>query len=944
MIFLYYICNQFILNLTLTVMQLKLHIPLFLSLIFLVGCGERPVYKIGVSQCSDDDWRALMNEEIQQEIMFHPEATVEIRSASDSNEKQIADIRYFLDNNFDIIIAAPNEAEALTPIIKEAYEGGTPVLIFDRNINGDTFTAFQGANNLEIGAEAAQYASKLLPAGGKILELKGRSGSTPSIERSKGFEDEIERIGNNMHIVGTAVANWNYDDAVKAADSLLSLYPDAALIYALNDRMALGASDVAAKKGLKPKIIGTDAAPEIGMKGVAEGKIDATFLYPTKGYQLIKTALAILKGEEYDKELLMSATSAVDKSNVDLLLRQNEVLMEENGKLKSLKTEMDDYWSQHTSQTAILYSAIAILILVCIVLFLVLRTFWQHKRHQAELLEKNRELQEQRDLEKDLNRRLEAATQSKLTFFTNVSHDLRTPLTLIAEPVEQVSKAGNLTPEQGKLMKIAEKNVKILHRLINQILDFRKYENGKLDCHKEEVAIGAMAHEWGEAFMPYARKRYIDFHVSENLPENFSIALDLDKTERVVFNLLFNAFKFTQPKGKITFSLSLEGEKLIIKVEDNGRGIPAGKLKNIFSRFYQVDKIRSEGNGIGLSLAKAFVEVQGGEISVESVENEGTAFTVTLPVTHSENQISEQSREQSVDSAHSVADLLAETEETEDFNVKIETDDRPVMLVIDDNEDIRQLVGQMMEKDYNVITAGGGKKGLKMAMRHVPDIIICDVMMPDLDGLECCRLIKEEISTSHIPVLMLTACSMDEERARGYESGADGYMSKPFNSEVLKARVESLVRNRRKIFRNLESGFKPIVGTPNDSDTGSERKRKPAKKDREKEFLEKVIEIIEENMSDAELNVDTLADKTGMGRSQFYRKIKALTNFSPVELLRDMRLKRARNLLTSTDKTISEIAYEVGFSTPAYFTKCYRDVYSETPSALREKLELKIRN
>lgn len=923
-------------------MRIKFQLVFILSLLFLTCCKERQTtYKIGVSQCSDDDWRSLMNEEIEQEIMFHPEANVEIRSASDSNEKQIEDIRYFLDNDFDIIIAAPNEAEALTPIITEAFDKGTPVLIFDRSINGESYTAFQGANNLEIGKEAAQYAVRLLPEGGKIIELEGRRGSTPSIERKKGFDEEVMKSGGGLQIIASESANWNYDEAKRVMDSLLTLYPDVDLIYAHNDRMALGVSDVAAKKGLSPKIIGIDAAPEIGMKGVAEGKIDATFLYPTKGYQLIKTALAILKGEPYDKTLLMPATSPVDKSNVDLLLRQNEILTEETVKMRELKKRVDDYWSVHNSQTTLLYSAIAILILVCVVLFLVLRTFWQHKRHQEVLLDKNRELQEQRDLEKELNRQLEAATQSKLMFFTNVSHDLKTPLTLIAEPVRQLSKSGNITSEQKKLLDIAEKNVKILLRLINQILDFRKYENDKLECHKEEVNIGPISREWAEAFMPYARKKHIVFKVSEELPENFSLAIDLDKTERVVFNLLFNAFKFTQAKGHIEFSLGLEEEKLIIRVKDNGRGIPEDKLKNIFSRFYQVDNIRPEGSGIGLSLAKAFVEVQGGEIEVESEREVGTTFTVTLPVTHTEIHVSEQSREQSVETAHSVADLLDGEDENLDPSAKIESDDKPLMLVIDDNEDILRLISQMMEQDYSVITARGGKQGLKMASRYVPDIIICDVMMPDMDGMECCKLLKEELTTSHIPILMLTACSMEDQRVQGYMSGADGYMSKPFSSEMLKARVRSLITNREKLRESYSSGFgtKEISKGIVESSTGERKANR--KSDREKEFLTRVMELVKQKMNDAELSVDSLAEELGIGRSQFYRKIKALTNLSPVELLRDIRLRQARQLLATSDKTVSEIAYEVGFSTPAYFTKCYREVYTETPSAFRERMRPK---
>ena len=911
---------------------------LILSLL-LLSCKEKPQYRIGVSQCSDDDWRALMNEQIQQEIMFHPEATVEIRSASDSNERQIADIQYFIDNKFDVIIAAPNEADALTPVIRKAYESGIPVVVFDRNINGDTYTAFQGADNRAIGREAAQYAAKMLPNGGKVIELCGLPGSTPALERRKGFDEGIAEAGHGIEIVGWQPANWNYDDAVKAADSLLTLYPDVDLIFAHNDRMALGASDVARKKGLSPKIIGIDAAPDIGMQGVAEGRIDATFLYPTEGHRLIRTAMAILEGDEYDREVLIPVTSAVDKTNVDILLKQNELLIEETVMMKKLKREVEAYWSQHSSQTAVLYSAIAILILVCVVLFLVLRAFWQHRNHQAQLLEKNRQLQEQRDLEKSLNEQLAAATQSKLTFFTNVSHDLRTPLTLIAEPVEQLADASNLTDQQRVLMRIADRNVKILLRLINQILDFRKYENDKLKCQMEEVEVGAVARDWAEAFQALARKQHIEFKIDIDLPSGFSMAIDVEKTERVVFNLLGNAFKFTKAKGVVKFSVDRSGDTLRMVVEDTGRGIPAENLKSIFARFYQVDQVRPEGSGIGLSLAKAFVELQGGTITVESEVDKGTVFTVTLPVTHTERKADEATLQQSARSARAVADMIEDIEESADVYTGDELpseedveDPRPVVLVIDDNEDVRLMVKELMKDEYQVVTAPGAREGIRLAARYVPDLIICDVMMPGMDGMECCSRIKEEISTSHIPVLMLTACSMDEQRVQGYESGADGYMSKPFNSEVLKARAKSLIANRRKI-REVY-GKDPAVAVREKTQSASQRR-----KDVENEFYAKFLDIVEKELGDAQLSVDSLAEKMGMGRSQFYRKIKALTNFSPVELLRNIRLKRARDLITTTDKSISEIAYEVGFSNPAYFTKCYREVYSETPTALRDRLK-----
>lgn len=913
-------------------MKYILRLFLFLFLITVVGCRKAPQYRIGVSQCSDDDWRQLMNEEIQQEIMFYPEASVEIRSASDDNATQISDVRYFIDNDFDIIIVAPNEAEALTPIIKEAYNKGIPVLVFDRSVNGDSYTAFQGANNAEIGSLAAGYASTLLPEGGKAIELTGLPGSTPAAERGRGFHERNDSLANPFNIVASVSADWNYDNALRVTDSLLTLYPDINLIYAHNDRMAIGASEIAEKKGVDARIIGVDAAPHIGMQAVADGKIDATFIYPTEGQRLIRTAMAILNGEPYERTTLINVASAVDSSNVELLMDQNRHILDEYAKMKTLKGEIDSYWSQHNSQKAFLYASIAALVLLCIILFLVLRSFWQHRRHKEELLEKNRLLQEQRDLEKDLNHRLAEATQSKLTFFTNVSHDLRTPLTLIADPVEQLSKAPNLTERQHVLMRLADRNVKILRRLINQILDFRKFENGKLDLNLEEANPEELAREWTDAFRPLASRHHIDFTVETDLPKDFTMAFDVEKVERVVFNLLSNAFKYTPVKGRVAFRMSLKDDTLRIEVEDTGRGISAENLENIFSSFYQVDKVRPQGSGIGLSLAKAFVELHEGTVTVKSEPDRGSLFTVTLPVRHAERRVTPDSLALSCESAREVVSLIDDPVNiSEPRGGEGEAQNhKPVLLVIDDNEDVRILIETIMRDDYHVVGAPDGKTGIRLAARMVPDLIICDVMMPGIDGMETCAAIKEEISTSHIPVLMLTACSLDEQRVEGYESGADGYMAKPFNSDVLKARVASLIANRRRLLKASDSreGNPVAAALP------------PAgAKDRESEFYARFIELVGAEMGNMDLSVDGLADKMGMGRSQFYRKIKALTNLSPVELIRDLRLKRARDLLLSTDKSISEIAYEVGFSTPAYFTKCYREVYSETPSALREKMK-----
>lgn len=891
------------------------------------GCTKDKVYKIGVSQCSQDDWRSKMNDEINREIMFHEDAAVEIRSADDSNDKQIEDIKYFAENGFDILIVSPNEAAALTPIITKVYESGMPVVIFDRNINGEAYTARIGVDDVGLGKSAAHYARHILGEGAKAIEIYGLRGSTPAEGRHEGFAAEF--VGDAGKLLASEAGNWNQDEAMVITDSLLKIYPDIDLIYAHNDRMAIGASQVARRHGRDDiKIIGIDAAPEIGIQAVADSVIDATFLYPTEGHRLIRTALAILKGQPYNRETILPTSSAVDLTNADILLLQNETLKEETGKMKILKARIDDYWARHSSQTSLFYASVAIIILLFGVAFLLLRAYWQHSRHQKELMAQNKLLEEERDKQKQLNEQLNDATQSKLMFFTNVSHDLRTPLTLIAEPVTQLAAADNLTPQQHTLIRIADKNVRILQRLINQILDFRKYENGKLNLRLTEIDFDKAVNDWMESFYAVARKRDIKLTLSSPTAVNaMPIALDSEKIERVFFNLLSNAFKYTPDNGSIAVSYSCDGNMLTFQVADTGEGISERDLGNIFDRFYQVDRIHPKGSGIGLSLAKAFVELHGGTISVESALNKGSVFTVNLPVTHVADSTADASK---------CIDKQVVTAELDVIATNITLDaDKPILLIIDDNEDIRKLVGELLNDQYNIITAPNGKDGVVMAARYVPDLIICDVMMPVMDGLECCRRIKGEISTSHIPVLMLTACSMDEQRVQGYDSGADGYLSKPFNSAVLKAKCSSLIANRKRIKELWQSSASPLIIKGDESAAA----RKPlAPGDIDNDFYNRFLEIFKAEMGNSDLNVDKIASMMGLERSQFYRKIKALTNYAPVELMRRLRLQHGRTLLTTTDKTISEIAYETGFSTPAYFTKCYRDAYGETPTEVRGKL------
>lgn len=892
------------------------------------GCKEEKTYKIGVSQCSADDWRSKMNDEIKREIMFHDDVEVEIRSAGDDNDKQISDIRYFEKNGFDIIIVSPNEAEPLTPVIRDVHSKGMPVIIFDRNIDGtpDDYTARIGVDDDALGKSAAHYALHLLGKAGNALEIYGLPGSTPAEGRHNGFVREFTSNGGT--VLASVPGNWNKEDAVPVVDSLLDIYKDVDLIYAHNDRMAIGASEVARRKGRDEiRIIGIDAAPEIGIRAVADSIIDATFLYPTEGHRLIRTALAILKNQPYEKEQMLPLSSAVDHTNADILLLQNDALREETDKLGILKVQMDDYWAKHASQTYLFYASIVIIILLFGVVFLVLKAYWQHKQHQQILLRQNRILEEEWDKQRELNGRLQEATQSKLLFFTNVSHDLRTPLTLIGEPIRQLAEADNLTPSQRSLIQIANKNVHILQRLINQILDFRKYENGKLSLSLSETDMAAAIGEWMDSFYSLARRRGIRLALEKPEGGDYRMAVDIEKMERVFFNLLSNALKYTPQGGDITVSYLRVDDRFIIRVADTGQGISQRDLGNIFSRFFRADRVHPDGSGIGLSLSKAFVELHNGSISVESTLSKGSVFTVDIPVVHT--GLSETGEIRKID-REDVETELGIVDSEVDFS-----EAKPYVLVIDDNKDIQKLLRELLKDKYNVLTASDGAEGIRRAGKFVPDLIICDVMMPGMDGLECCRRLKSDVSTSHIPVLMLTACSLDEQRVQGYDSGADGYLSKPFSSAVLASRCAALIENRKRV-KEIWKGL-DICSRADAPDV--REAESVASTDIDSEFYHKFLEIFNAEMGNPDMNVDAIAAKMGFERSQFYRKIKALTNYSPVELMRKLRLERARHLLRTSEKSVSEIAYSTGFSTPAYFSKCYREAYSETPTETRASLK-----
>lgn len=902
--------------------KIYLFMILFATLLLCYSCTKKEPYRIGISQCSYDDWREKLNDEINRELLTHNEATADIVSAYDSIDKQIADIQKFIDGRYDIIIVSPIEAEALTPVIKRATEKGIPTIIFDRNITERCYTAYLGADNALLGRNVGEYLASRLGGKGNIIEIKGLVGSTPAIDRHEGFMLSLKNHPE-MILTATADGDWTSETALVLADSLLKAHPDANAIFAQNDRMAIAAREAANRLGLKDiTIVGIDAVANVGIKAVADGVIDATFLYPTGGKELIETALKILQKKPFEKNIILSSAMPVDSSNAEILQLLSGSLQNEADKVTYLKDRVDEYSNKHIEQTMLLYAIIAVLILSAGIIFMLLRAFWIRKQHQKLLSSQNEQLTQQRDELVNLNNQLKEATQAKLVFFTNVSHDLRTPLTLIAEPIAQLKDATNLTPQQKVYMKLADKNVKILMRLINQILDFRKYENGKLKLELSEVNISDSVLEWSDAFRPLALKKHIHFNVDIKIPHDTHLAIDSEKMERIFFNLMSNAFKNTPANGTITATVGQDADNLILNISDTGKGMSEKDLSRIFERFYQADKVHSGGSGIGLSLAKAFANLHDGEITVQSKLGEGTMFTVTIPIKHvSENAIACDT----VMSGESVTEELGEVND----DTPVAEEGKPYVLVIDDTTDIRTLVKNLLGERYTVIEANNGKQGIKLASKYIPDLIICDVMMPGMNGMECCSSLKKETTTSHIPVLMLTACSLDEQRIEGYENGADGYLAKPFNSQVLLARCESLIENRKRITS--------LATSDNKIKTAPKTAVPPKNVDIDNEFYSRFVEIVESEISNSELGVEEIGARLGLSRVQFYRKIKALTNYSPNELLRIIRLKKAYQLLTSTESTVAEVGYKVGFASPSYFSKCFKEYYGELPAEVQKR-------
>ena len=909
-----------------------------LSLFWLTAsCTYRDVhFRIGVSQCSDDEWRHQMNNEMLREALFYDGVEVDIRTVKDDNAQQIEDIRNFIQEGVDLLVVAPNEAAPITPVVEEAFDRGIPVIVFDRKILSDKYTAYIGADNYELGKAIGNYVANMLHGRGNIVEIAGLTGSTSAMDRHQGFVSAISPYPG-IQLLAREDAGWLRSEAGERMDTLLRHFPEIDVVYAQNDRMAAGAYDVAKRQGRAEgmRFIGTDALPGegYGVEQVLNGQLDATFIYPTGGDRVIQIAMDILNKRDYPRETVLG-TSVVDATNAQIMQMQTSHIATLDEKIETMNGKMSQFLDRYATQQVVLYGSLLVLLLVVgllVAVYLSLRTKNRLNRElsrQKEKLEEQKQqltqqkeqLIQQKEQLEQLSRELEEATHAKLVFFTNVSHDFRTPLTLIADPVNQLLADKSLGERPHQLLELMKKNVNILLRLVNQILDFRKVENGRMELHLEPFELLSSFRGWNDSFRMALLKKHISFSFEATPDTDFRMMADSEKMERIYFNLLSNAVKYTPENGKIMVRLEAEATNFRFSVFNSGSHISPKEVDAIFERFYQIDGHQA-GTGIGLALVRAFVEMHGGQITAHSDEK-GATFTVLFPA-------------QSISQYHPTVVTLP-SEEAEVSTTLVETDfpmgeeetrdaDRPTVLVIDDNADIRNYVKTLLAEEYHVLDAPEAATGIRLAMKYVPDVIVSDVMMPGMDGVECCRRLKTELQTCHIPVILLTACSLDEQRIQGYNGGADSYISKPFNSQLLLSRIRNLIDSRRQLRQFF--GDNQTLAKENICDI-------------DKDFVSRFKSLVEEKMRDPELNVEDLGKDMGLSRVQLYRKLKSLTNYAPNELLRQARLKKATSLLASSEMTVAEIAYEVGFSSPSYVTKCYKEQFGESPTDFLKRKNL----
>lgn len=733
---------------TILIAQLLL-LPLMIPL-FITGCTLRASYKykIGVSQCVGGRWRDKVNNEmLSAQHLYDTDVKVCIINADNNTDRQRQQIDSLINADVDLLVISPNEYKPLSPCVERAKKRGIPVILFERKTSSNDYTAYIGGDNVEAGRAIGTYAARLcrdsIHVGRRpvVLEITGQLVMSPDRERYQGFSSVMKKHPelDFQHIK----TNWSLEDSYAATKEWLQAGKPLDVVFCQSDLASFGAYKAAKELGKEKGIyfLGVDALPGEGIDAVQQGKLAASYIYPTHGEEIIALALRILEHKPYKRTNIIKSM-VVTPQNVDEIAINANAMMRQNEYLITIQNKLEDYFGLYHVQRTLLFVSLVVALILLIAVLLVWRAIVITRR---------------------ANRQMKELGDEQNRFYTNASHQLRTPLTLIIGPLQQLGESKTLSEGDHELLGIVQRNAEQLLHLVTDVLQFQK-----------------------------------------------------------------------------------ETQKMI--------------------------------------------------------------------------------QDPQPDDAHAISRRSVQDGQ-HDIVVRDQSDELATVLIVDDNDDMRRYLRTLLLDRYYVLEASDGQSGWKLARESVPDLVISDVMMPVMDGLTFCAKLKADPLTSHIPVILLTARSTEQQQAEGLSQGADAYLTKPFSAEVLIAHIVSLLANRQK----LKEAFAAEKQQTNDNHEQDEKLSTP-----DKMFMDTLRQAILKNMSNTKLKMDDLGADMGISRVQLYRKVKAMTGMSPVELLKEMRLQRAMKLLKATDKTVAEVAYEVGFGTPGYFSSCFKKQYGKYPTDVKE--------
>ncbi len=911
------------------------HIFSFLATLLLItsllGCNKKKEvnkrYKIGFAQAQGgDNWRESMLKEMQREVSFYNEIDFYYKDAQANSKIQKDQIQELIDLKVDLLIVSPHEIQPLNAILEKAFDSKIPIVLIDRRITSDKYTAFIGASNYEVGQNAGKYAVALLKGKGKVLEITGLNTASPFIDRDKGF---IDIISKSKGIELIAKINDHEANFEKKLDSFIKKNKDLDVIFAQSDYIAKNVYQICKNNQVerKIKIIGVDglSIEGMGMDMVASNQFKATVLYPTGGQEAIRTAIKILEKKPFKKENTLE-TTIIDSTNVKILQQQSKKVIEQQNEIDNRQLKINQQILISKNQTNIIL-AISITLAIALILSSVFYyLFKENKKISKKLMVQKDEISSQKNELEKLVKQVKEATDAKFDFFTNISHELRTPLTLIIGPLEDTLTSSRLHFSLKNNLELVQRNSYRLLKLINQLMDFRKIEEGKMEINASTQVLGDFVFEISNEFKDLARKKHISLNIND---KTTGLIIDFDQSmiDKVLFNLLSNAFKFTEENGtiNITIDQDKEQENAIIKIEDNGIGMSAEDVEHAFDVFYQGHSSTFKGTGLGLALSKELIIAHNGNIIINSKKGNGTCFTIILPF--KQNNKNKELRESEYNDGKNLkekhiytTDVLPHNYEKVTTNI---SEKSASILIIEDNDDLNSFLSNRLEGTYEVLTAKDGNEGVNKAFDVIPDLIISDIIMPGMSGLKLAEILKNDLRTSHIPIILLTAKTSIEDQIEGMKSHADMFIIKPFNLNYLEESIASILKNRIILREHF------VNELPSESRSNASNKL-------DRKFISEFTSIIESNLSNEDLSVDDIYKGLGISKIQLYRKTKALLGFNVNDYILSVRLQKAKYLLMNEDLTISEVAYKVGFSSQAYFSTVFKSKFSVTPSEFKE--------